>query len=102
MKERVFIDLFSARVMADEYHFDPLVIALEEEIQQDEKALCEILALLVHRTGYIHQTEHHSLARRLRLLHAVHVTQVEWIDERNAPDAPAQMMDFFFEHLDLF
>src|SRR5258708_9278371 len=102
MKECIFIHFLGTRVVADEHHLDPLVVALQEQVQQDEEALRKILALFVHRAGYVHQAEHHRLTRRLRLLHAIHVTQIERIDKRNAPDASAQMVNFFLEHLDLF
>lgn len=100
MEEGVLVDFLGARVVTNEHDLDAFVVALQEQVQQDEEALREILALFVHRARHVHQAEHHGLARRLRLLDAIHVAQIERIDERNPPDAPFQMVDLGFERRD--
>jgi hypothetical protein len=53
-------------VVADEDDLDVLVVARQEQVEQHEEALGDVLALLVHRAGDVHQAEHHRLRRRLR------------------------------------
>jgi len=100
MKEGLLVHVVGASVVAEEYHLDAFVGPGQEQVQQDKKALGQVLALLIHGARHIHQAEHDRLAGRLRLLDAVNVTQVEGIKERDAPYAPAQMVDFLFQPAD--
>jgi hypothetical protein len=85
------------RVMADEHHFDLVVHALEEQVEQDEEALGGVLARFVHRAGHVHDAEHHRLRHRLGHLDAVVVAQVERVDEGDGQQARVQVVDQLFQ-----
>ena len=100
MEEIVLAHLLCLRVVADEDQVDLLVVPRQEQVEQDEEALGQILACLVHRAGDVHQAEHHRLGCRHRHADAAAVTQVDRIKIRDARDARAQRSDRGFELLD--
>jgi hypothetical protein len=60
--EKLFlVDFPGTGVVADEHHVDLVVITLEEQVQQDEKALGDVLGRLGHGAGNVHQAKHHCL-----------------------------------------
>jgi hypothetical protein len=58
----LLVDLLRLGVVADEDDVDLLVVPRQEQVQQDEEALGQVLARLVHRARHVHQAEHHRLA----------------------------------------
>ncbi len=91
IEELLFVHFLRHRVVADEDDFGAFVVAFQEQIQQQEEALREFLDVLIHRTGDVHQTEHHRLRRRHRLLQMQVVAQVVRIEKRHAFDPAAQL-----------
>jgi hypothetical protein len=67
MEELFFFHDFRDGVMANENELDALVVTCQKQVQQDEEPLGEILAILVHRAGHVHQAKHHRLRDRSRL-----------------------------------
>jgi hypothetical protein len=61
VEELLLVDFLGAGVVADEHHLGALVVALQEQVEQQKEALGDVLHVLVHRTGDIHQAEHHRL-----------------------------------------
>ncbi|MNP19015.1 hypothetical protein D3C76_1115240 [compost metagenome] len=86
VEELMFIHLFSLRVVADINHIHVLIGSAQEQIQQNIKALRHVLGGLIHRTGDVHQTEHHRLTGRFRTFLVILVTQVESVNKRHAID----------------
>ena len=101
MEELVLGHFRGLRVVPDEDHVGLLVVPGEEEVQQDEEALGQVLARLVHRAGHIHQTEHRGLAGGQRFTHAVAVAQVERVEEGNTLQALAQQRHLCFGRCNL-
>src|SRR5687767_8907790 len=87
--------------MADEDEIDLVVVAREEQVQQDEETLGEILARLVHRARHVHQAEHHRLGGGHRHPDAVAKAQVDRVEERDAQQPRAQRRDLLLELVDL-
>nr|GEU28494.1 hypothetical protein [Tanacetum cinerariifolium] len=102
MKEFFLVHFGRGRVVADEDHLDLVVHALEEQVQQDEEAFGRVLAGFVHRTGDVHDAEHHGLRHRLGHLDAVAVAQVERVDVRDGQQPRSEVMDQLaqFRHQD--
>lgn len=101
VEELLLVDLAGAGVVADEHHFDLLVVPLEEQVEQDEEALGDVLGRLGHRAGDVHQAEHHRLGGGVGLLDQQVVLEIEGIEERYPVDARAEPGDFQFEFLDI-
>ena len=100
VEEFLLVDFGGFVGVADEDDVDPLVFALEEEVQEDEEALGEILLALAHRGRDVHQAEHHRLgARNDRRREAV-VAHVDRIDERNGALPPPEALDLGVELAD--
>ena len=97
VEEVLLVDFLRLRVVADEDEVDLLVVPRQEQVQQDEEALGQVLARLVHRAGDVHQAEHHRLAGRHRHAHAVAKAQVDRIEVGNALEARAQRLDLQLE-----
>ena len=94
MEERVLVDLLGVVGVADEHELDRAVLAGEEEVEQREEALGEVLLLLVHRGGHVHEAEHHGACDGLGTRHAVAEAHVGIVEERRsraggAPRAPS-------------
>ncbi|MNE09758.1 hypothetical protein D3C80_1024450 [compost metagenome] len=96
-----FVDFTSAGVMADEHHFDLVVITLEEQVQQDEKTLGDVLGGLGHGPGNVHQAKHHRLGAGVGLLDQQVVLQVEGVEKWHTIDTCAQTFDFCFYFLNI-
>ena len=79
--------------MPDEDQVDLVVVPRQEQVQQDEEALRELLARLVHRARDVHQAEHDRLGGRHRDADPVAVAQVDRVEVRNAHQAGAQRGD---------
>ena len=75
--------------VADEDDVDVLVAALEEQVEQRIEALGQILHVLVHRAGDVHQAEHHRLGDRLGRRFEAPIAHVDRIDVGNALGARA-------------
>jgi hypothetical protein len=88
VEEVVLAHLLSLGVVADEDQLDLLVVAGQEQVEQDEEALGQLLALLVHRAGDVHQAEHHRLAGGHRHPHAAAKAQVDRVEEGDHPAGP--------------
>ncbi len=101
VEELLLVDLAGAGVVADEHHFDLLVVPLEEQVEQDEEALGDVLGRLGHRAGDVHQAEHHRLGGGVGLLDQQVVLEIEGIEERHPVDARAELGDFQLEFLDI-
>src|SRR5690606_3613487 len=56
-------------------------------------ALRQVLDLLRHGAGDVHEAEHDGIARRQRLLHEVVVAQVEVVEERYVVESPLQPVE---------
>ena len=97
----LLVDLGRLRVVADEDDLDLVVVARQEQVQQDEEALGEVLARLVHRARHVHHAEHHRLRAGVGLLDQQVVFEIERIEERHAMDARAEFFDFCFEFLNI-
>ena len=100
MKEFVFVDFVGLGVVADEDHFGLVVVPAEEQVEQDEEALGDVLACLVHRARNVHHAEHHGFADRLRHLHTIAIAQVDRIEIGNAAQAAQQAFDLRLESRD--
>jgi hypothetical protein len=96
-----FIHFPGAGVMADEHHVDLVVVPLEKQVQQDEKALGDVLGRLGHRTGHVHQAKHHGLGAGVGLFDQQVVFQVEGVEERHAVNARAEFLYFCLDGLDI-
>jgi hypothetical protein len=86
--------------MADEDDLDLVVVPLQEQIQQDEEALGQVLAHLIHGSGHVHDAEHHGLAGGLRLLGEGLIAQIEGVDERQRGDARLEPVDLLAQRDD--
>ena len=73
----------------------------QEEIEQDEEALGQVLARLVHRSGHVHQAEHHRLAGGHRHAHAAAVAQVDRVEVGDALQPRPQRGDLALEFRNL-
>ncbi|OMP13912.1 hypothetical protein COLO4_00647 [Corchorus olitorius] len=82
VEEFFFVNFAGAGVVADEDHFDTVVVALQKQVQKDEEALGDVLGSLGHGTGDV-------------------VLQVEGIEERNAVDPGDEAFDLRFDFLDI-
>ena len=87
VEEALFIHLLRLRVVADEDDVDLLVVPCQEQVEQDEEALGQLLATLVHRARHVHEAEHDRLAGGHGRAHAAAKTQVDRVQERNAGNA---------------
>ena len=77
-RKKVFLVHLLGRVrVADEDDLDPLVLPCQEDIEQHVEALGEVLHVLGHRAGDIHQAEHHRLGHRLRLVLEAAIADVD-------------------------
>ena len=88
-------------MVADEDHFDLLVVLLQEQIQQDEETFGDVLVHLGHRPGHIHQAEHHGTGGWLGLLHVLAVPQVNLVNERDTPDIGLEIGNLILQGFDL-
>ncbi|MNH24196.1 hypothetical protein D3C79_841180 [compost metagenome] len=88
-------------MVADEHHFDLVVVALEEQVQKDEKAFGDVLGGLGHGAGNVHQAEHHSFRTGVGLLDQQVVLEVEGVEEGQAVDACLEPFDFLLDFLDV-
>ena len=61
-----------------------LVAPRQEHVEQHVEPLGEILHVLGHRAGHVHQAEHHRLGDRLRLVLEAAVADVDRIDVGNS------------------
>lgn len=88
VEEGILVDLAGLVGVPDEHDVNPLIAALEEEVQQHEKTLGEVLLPLPHRSRDIHEAEHDRtrIGQRLRL--ETIEADVHGIDIGNPP-APA-------------
>ena len=65
VKERLLVDLLRPVGVADEDDFDVAIAPLQKHVEQHVEALGQVLHVLRHRAGNVHQTEHHGLRHRL-------------------------------------
>lgn len=93
VEELVLADLGRLRVVADEDDVDLLVVPRQEQVQQDEEALGQVLAVLVHGAGHIHHAEHHGLADGRRHARAVAKPQVDGVEKGHRAHAQLQRID---------
>ena len=93
MEERLLVDLLGAVGVADEDDLDVPVAPRQEDVEQHVEALGEILHVLGHRAGDVHQAEHHRLRHRLRLVLEAAIADVDRIDEGNALHLRLQRLD---------
>jgi hypothetical protein len=100
VEELLLVDLLGAGVVADEDHLGALVVALQEQIEQQKEALGDLLHVLVHRTGDIHQAEHHRLGAGLRLFGVEVVAQVVAVEKRNLLQPRLQLGDLLVQFTD--
>ena len=97
MEERLLVDLFGAVGMPDKNDLDVTIAPLQEHVEQHIEALGEILHMLGHRAGDVHQAEHDGLRHRLRHSLETPVADVDRIDERDAFDLRLQGFDLGHE-----
>ena len=93
MEEGVFVHLLRPVGVADEHDLDVTIAALEKHVEQHVKALGQILHVLGHRAGHVHQTEHHRLRDRLRNGFETPISYVDRIYERYSTKSPSQRLD---------
>jgi hypothetical protein len=93
VEELLFVHLLGNGVVTNEHHVDLVVIALQKQVQQDEEALGQVLAHLIHGARHIHDADHHGLAGWLWQLGEGLIAQVEGVDERQRGDARLQPID---------
>ena len=74
IKKVVLIHFFSDGVMADKNDIYFFIITRLEQIKQHEKTFADILFLLIHRTGNIHDAKHHGLCGGFGLFDAIVIT----------------------------
>ena len=74
-----------------------LVLTLQEKVQEDEEPLGEILLVLAHGAGDIHQAEHDGLGARHRALVKTVIADVDRIDESHHPALPFEAFDLLIE-----
>ncbi|MNN26280.1 hypothetical protein D3C81_1397810 [compost metagenome] len=101
IEKLLFVHFAGAGVVADEHHFDLVVVSLEKQVQEDEEALGNVLGGLGHGTGNVHQAEHHRLGAGVGLLDQQVVLEVEGVEERHAMDARTQSLYFCFNFLNI-
>ncbi|MCY1433077.1 hypothetical protein D9M71_490980 [compost metagenome] len=101
VEELLFVDFAGTGVVADEHHFDLVVVALEEQVQKDEKAFGDVLGGLGHGPGNVHQAEHHGFGTGIGLLDQQVVLEVEGVEERYAVYSCAQALNFGFYFLNI-
>src|SRR5690554_398855 len=97
IEELLLIDLLGSGMVAHEYQLDFFIAAFEKKVEQQEKALGDVLVSLGHGAGNVHDAEHHRLAGRLWLIDQVVVTQIISIDERYRLQALFKSLDLRFE-----
>ena len=94
MKKRVLVDLFGPIRVPNEYDLDVPIAPRQKNVQQHIEALREILHMLRHGTGYVHETEHDRLSDRLGCRLKTTITDVDWIDIRNATNFGLESFQF--------
>ena len=87
VEEGLLVHLLRLVGVADEHHVDVLVAALQEDVEQHVEPLGQVLHVLGHRAGDVHQAEHHRLRDRLRLRLEAAIAHVERIDVGDQPGA---------------
>ena len=87
-------------MVADVNHFDVFIGSGQKQVQQNIKTLGYVFGGLIHRTGHIHQTEHHRFAGRNRTFFEVSESQVKGINKRHTLDSAFQFRDFLFDFVD--
>ena len=93
MEEGILVDLLGPVGMADEDDLDVAIAPLQEHVEQHVEPLGEILHVLGHRAGHIHQAEHHGLGDRLGHGLEAAVADIDGIDERDAARLCLQRLD---------
>ena len=83
-EECLLVHLLRFVGVADEDDLDALIAPREKHVQQHEEALGEILHMLGHRAGDVHQAEHHRLRDGLGKALEAAIAQIDGIEERNA------------------
>ena len=77
LRKNVSSSTSSAVGMADEHDLDVAIAPRQEHVEQHVEALGEILHVLRHGAGHVHQAEHHRLGHRLRLALEAAVADVD-------------------------
>src|SRR5208337_4046411 len=101
VEECVLVDLLRLVRMPDEDHLDVTVAAAQKEIEQRVEPLGEILQVLVHRAGNVHEAEHDGLRYGLRHGLVPPVAYIDGIDERNGASAQALPLELGAKAKDL-
>src|SRR5665213_3659809 len=99
VEERVLVHLLRQMSMADEHDLDVLVTTLQEEVQQHVKPFGKVLHVLGHRTGDVHQAEHHRLGDRLGMRLEPLVAHVKRVDVGDQAGAAKLALQFCLQHL---
>ena len=95
VEERLLVHLLGRVGVADEDDLDVPVAALQEDVEQREEPLGEILHVLGHRAGDVHQAEHHRLRHGPRRGLVPPVAQVDRVDVGNAAAALVERRQCF-------
>ena len=93
VEEFLLIDFLRNRVVANENHFGFFVVAFQEHVEEQIEAFRHVFDLLIHRTGHIHQTEHHGLRSWNGLFDMQVVAQIVRVKERHTINPLAQVFD---------
>src|SRR5690606_24479787 len=99
IEEGVLIHLLCVVGMADEDDFHMPIAALDEKIEEHEKALREILHLLRHGAGDVHQAEHDCLRDGFRHCFEAIEADVDRVEEGDLALAPAHLAEPFAQFL---
>jgi len=82
----------------DEDDLDMAIAPREKHVEQHVEALRQILHVLRHRAGYVHQAEHDRLGDRLRLVLEAAIADVDRVDEGNSPHPALERFEFRLEN----
>ena len=85
VEEGLLVHFLRLMGVADEDDFGAVVAALQEQVQQHEKAFGKILLAFAHRAGHVHQAEHHRLGVRNGLRVEAVEADVDRIDIGDQP-----------------